>query len=58
MEYTKLVVGIGLIMVFAWILFENRKRSGFVYALGRIDTIIGMIAGLYLVITSFHSLIF
>lgn len=58
MEYTKLTLGIALLVAFTWILFRNSKRSGLLHALIRIDTIVGMIAGLYLVITAVHSLFF
>ena len=58
MEYIKLFLGIGLIIVFTWFLLTNIKRKGIVNALFRIDTIIGMVAGLYLVITSVNSIFF
>ena len=58
MEYIKLILGVVLIIAFTWILFRNSKRSGLLHALLRIDTVLGMIAGLYLAITSVHSLIF
>jgi hypothetical protein len=56
MEYIKLILGIILILVFSWLLIRNLKRSGFMNALLRIDTIGGIIAGFYLVITSIGSL--
>jgi hypothetical protein len=57
MDYIKLIAGIGLLVIFTWILLKNSKRSGFMHALFRIDTILGMAAGCYLVYTSFYSLI-
>ncbi len=58
MEYIKLILGIGFLVAFAWILVRNSKRSGFLHALIRIDTVVGMVAGIYLVFTSIHSLLF
>ena len=58
MEYLKLMLGIGLVLVFAWLLVKNSKRSGLMNALMQLDTIIGIIAGIYLVVTSVSSLIF
>jgi len=57
MEYIKLLLGIGLTIFFAWLLVKNLKRSGIINALLRLDTIGGITAGLYLVVTSIHSLI-
>jgi hypothetical protein len=58
MDYVKLILGIGLIAAFTWILVKNSKRSGFLHALIRIDTVVGMVAGIYLVFTSVQSLLF
>lgn len=52
MEYTKLVLGIALIITFTWFLRKSIKRYGFARALTSIDIILGLIAGLYLIITS------
>jgi hypothetical protein len=57
MEYTQLFIGILLILVFTWLLIKNFKRSGFINALLRIDTIGGIVAGFYLVVTSLASII-
>ena len=57
MEYLKLVLGIGLLIAFAWILARNSKRKGFLHSLIGIDTIIGIVAGLYLIVTSAISLL-
>lgn len=57
MEYFKFIAGIVLTVVFLWILMRNSKRSGFIHALLRIDTILGVAAGLYLIISSFAFLI-
>gem|GEM_PF-1350563 len=56
MEYIKLILGIGLLAVFTWILIKNSKRTSFIHSLLRVDTIVGMIVGVYLVFTSVHSL--
>ena len=52
MEYIKLILGIVLIAASTWILVKNSKRSGFLHALIRVDTVVGMVAGIYLVFTS------
>jgi len=57
MEFFKLISGIILTVVFLWILVRNSKRTGFIHALGRIDTILGVIAGIYLTLTSAISLL-
>jgi hypothetical protein len=57
MEYIKLVSGIGLVIVFGWLLLKNMRRSGFMQSLFRIDTVLGIVAGLYLSITSVISLL-
>lgn len=57
MEYMKLILGIGLFALFTWILVRNSKRSGFIHTLFRIDTLVGMVVGLYLIFTATHSLL-
>lgn len=57
MEYIKLIIGAGLITGLGWIFIKNWKRKGFINALFRIDMIIGIIAGIYLVITAVNTLI-
>jgi hypothetical protein len=57
MEFTKLILGIGILITFAWILYRNSKRTGILHSLSRIDTIIGVFAGLYLVVASIGSLL-
>ena len=57
MEYMKLIAGIVFLMTFGWLLVRNIDRKGFMHGLFRIDTIIGIVAGLYLVITSFISIL-
>ena len=54
MEYMKLISGIILLLVFTGLLISNIKRKGFMHFLFRVDTVIGMLAGVYLIITSFH----
>jgi hypothetical protein len=56
MDYMKLISGIVLLAVFTWILVRTSKRTGSLHMLTRMDTIVGVIAGLYLVITSVKSL--
>lgn len=53
----QLISGIALLAIFTWLLIRNGRRKGFIHTLFRIDTIIGILAGLYLVATSVHSLL-
>ncbi len=57
MEYFKLILGLGLTVIFIWLLMKNSKRTSFLNALLRLDTIIGLVAGVYLVFTSTYSLL-
>ena len=57
MDYTRLILGIGLLTIFTWLLIRNSKRSGFIHTLFRFDTIVGMVAGLYLIATSVSGLL-
>ena len=57
MEYIKLFSGIGLFIVFTWLLVRNSRRKGFTHSLFQLDTALGMMAGGYLVITSIISLL-
>jgi hypothetical protein len=56
MDYLKLVSGIALLIIFSWLLVKNTKRKGFMNALFQIDTFIGIIAAIYLIVTSTASL--
>jgi|688.fasta_scaffold1396658_1 hypothetical protein len=57
MEYVNLVAGVGLTATFIWLLLQNSKRISFINALLRVDTVFGLIAGVYLVFTSTYSLL-
>lgn len=52
MDYLKLVAGILVLLAFGWILVKNANRRGFLHAFFRFDTLVGLIAGIYLVISS------
>jgi len=56
MDYFKLSAGIALLLIFAWILLRNLPRKGGIHILLRFDTIVGVIAGLYLVFSSAKAL--
>ena len=56
MEYVNLTLGIILLIVFVFILQKNSKRNGFLNALF-LDTFLGIVAGLYLLITAILSLL-
>ena len=57
MVFLKLILGIGLTVTFIWILVKNSKRTSFINALLRVDTILGVTAGAYLILTSTYSLL-
>ena len=57
MEYMMLILGIGLLAIFTWIFIRNRKRTGVIHTLFRIDTIVAALAGLYLIFSSVKALI-
>jgi hypothetical protein len=57
MEYVNLIAGVGLTATFIWLLLKNSKRTSFINALLRFDTVFGLIAGVYLVFTSTYSLL-
>ncbi len=57
MNYFNLFLGLAFVAVFFWLLWRNAERKGFVNALFRIDTIIGLGAGIYLVTTSVASIV-
>jgi hypothetical protein len=57
MEYFKLILGIVLLVAFTWILVKNSNRTSFIHALLRIDTLLGLVASVYLVFTSAYSLL-
>jgi hypothetical protein len=57
MEYFKLILGLGLTLTFIWLLMKNSKRTNFINALLQVDTILGLVAGVYLVFTSIYSLL-
>ena len=57
MEYLKLILGLGLTVTFIWLLMKNRRRTNFINALLRVDTILGLVAGVYLVFSSTYSIL-
>jgi len=57
MEFIKLILGIGLVVVFIWVLMKNSNRTSFINALLRVDTAFGIIAGIYLVFSATYSLL-
>ena len=56
MDYFKLLAGLALLIIFGWLLARNYRRKGFINGLFAFDTLLGFIAGLYLVITSINVL--
>lgn len=53
-----LFLGIALLAVFTWILIRNGKRTGFIHTLFRFDTLAGIAASIYLIVSSLNSLLF
>jgi hypothetical protein len=58
MEWIQLIIGIGMVALFIWLLGKNAHRRGGINAIFRIDTVIGVIAGIYLIVTAAHALLF
>lgn len=56
MEYFKLVAGVGLLAVFIWLLNRTSKRKGLLVSVLRVDMVIGIIAALYLIVSSTISI--
>lgn len=52
MEYMRLIFGLAFIAVSIWLLNKNRKQTGWLSALLRIDTLVLLIAGSYLTINA------
>jgi hypothetical protein len=57
MDYFKLISGIALLIILSWLLMKNTKHKGFMNALLQIDTFLGLIAAIYLIVTSTASLL-
>jgi hypothetical protein len=56
MDYLELTLGIILTVTYIWLIMRRRKKSSLLESVFHFDIIIGMIAGLYLIITSIYSL--
>ncbi|MEO5601966.1 MAG: hypothetical protein ABIR06_13685 [Cyclobacteriaceae bacterium] len=57
MDYVTLSAGIILFSLFVWLFIRTRKDSqkGIIYdALRRFDIVVGIVAGLYLILTSIN----
>ena len=57
MEYLKLILGLVLTVTFIWLLMKNSKRTNFVNSLLRVDTILGLAGGVYLIFASTYALL-
>ena len=59
MEYIMLILGVALAFGLTWVFYRNLKNtSRYNFALTGIDTMIGIVAGIYLVVTSLTSILF
>jgi hypothetical protein len=59
MEYIMLIIGIALAFGLSWVLYSNYKNtSRYNVALTGIDTLIGISAGIFLIVTSLKSILF
>ena len=56
MEYMNLSLGLIILAVFGWLLVRNRKRTGVLDFIFRFDTLLGVLAGGYLVVSSLRDL--
>ena len=57
MEYFKLIAGVVLLIVFIWLFLRIKERKGFISKIFYLDIMIGIIASLYLIVTSVASFI-
>ena len=57
MTYFKLIAGIAIFIIFCWLFGKSIKRYGFPKGVLSPDIIIGMLAGLWLTVSSILSLI-
>jgi hypothetical protein len=57
MEYLKLTLGILLSVAFVFLFIRNLGRKGLIHSLFRIDTVVGIVAGGYLIITAMITLL-
>lgn len=57
MVYFKLLIGIALVLGLTWLVAKSRKQAGNSKYLLAPDLIMGIVAGIYLVFTSGHTLI-
>jgi hypothetical protein len=57
MDYIKFVAGFFILAVFAWLAARNRDRRGVLFSLFQFDILLGLAAGVYLIITSAMSLL-
>lgn len=53
MDLFNFITGLVVLTLFGWIFLRNIKRKGFLHAYLRLETVTGMIVGLYLIITAF-----
>jgi hypothetical protein len=58
MEYFKLIFGIALLVFFVWLTISRHRRTkSFIDSILNFDIILGIIAGLYLVISSVGTIL-
>jgi len=57
-NFINLILGVALSITFIWLFVKGINRTSILHSLLRINTIGGIAAGLYLVFTSSHSLLF
>jgi inner membrane protein involved in colicin E2 resistance len=57
MELIKLIAGLSLLGIFGWLLLRNAEKKGFINSWLRLETVTGILVGLYLIITSVVSLL-
>lgn len=56
MEYLELILGVALTGTYTWLVIRRGKKTSFFESLFHFDIMIGIIAGLYLIITSIYYL--
>jgi len=56
MDYLELTLGIILTVTYIWLILRRRKQSSLLESIFHFEILLGLIAGLYLIITSIYSL--
>ena len=57
MELFKLIAGFSLVAIFAWLIYRTRNAKGVLNNIFKFDMIVGIVAGIYLIVSSVGSIL-